>query len=472
MAGIHEAPTPSTSQPPINGSSSLDALFSKLQPPTESASANDLFMGSQDLSRANTESPTQNRGLALLNTIFASASSPALSHATAPKTVSSTSSFHERPIFSPKPTPQILTPDVISALLGLTPSASPAPASPSSSTALSSSSSQRSGQYPSRYEGDNEDEASDGSDGGFSASVSSTSTALDLDADNNLELQAPGASAGVPLLAVHGQSNGFGDSTPRPPRGMDLEDDLKDEIRTSTPPPPEFSPARGRKQTQNQHQPPASTSHSRLQVLAASSSFSPNEDLTPGLVKSSSSSTIKADFNNTSSKRSLVPFSADSELWPYPRAPVDDRSHSTDNDGVVELDFADTSALSDPNMFQEKEKAGKNAKTKGKKKGKKERAEERVKERDEIEKSWDVPAPVTPVPAVVNGKGKTPVKASSLPLANGSKSTVDQDMTRASIISTLSFHNVNPAGMSRNEFVREVLTLIHVSFDMQGLTVF
>lgn len=354
------------------------------------------------------------------------------------------------------------------------PSASPAPASPSSSTALSSSSSQCSGQYPSRYEGDNEDEASDGSDGGLSASVSSTSTVLDLDADNNLDLQAAGASAGLPLLAVHGQSNGFGDSTPRPPRGMDLEDDLKGDIRTSTPPPPEFSPARGRKRTHNQHQPsPAPTSHSRLQIPTGPSSSSPNEDPTPGLVKSSSSSTIKADFNNTPSKRSLVPFSADSELWPYPRAPIDDRSHSTDNDGVVELDFTDTSALSDPSMFQEKEKAGKNAKAKGKKKGKKERAEERVRERDEIEKSWDVPVPVMPAPAVVvNGKGKTPVKAFSLPLANGPKSTVDQDTTRASIISTLSSHNVNLAGMSRNEFVREVLTLIHVSFEIQGSAVF
>lgn len=135
---------------------------------------------------------------------------------------------------------------------------------------------------------------------------------------------------------------------------------------------------------------------------------------------------------------------------------------------MVELDFADTSALSDPNVFQEREQAGKNAKGKGKKenkkKGKKERADEREREREQIEKSWDVPVPVPPSPpppVVVNGKGKAPVKASSLPLANGPKASVNQDVVKASIISTLSFQNANMAGMSRNEFVREVLTLIH-----------
>ena len=120
-------------------------------------------------------------------------------------------------------------------------------------------------------------------------------------------------------------------------------------------------------------------------------------------------------------------------------------------------------------MFQAKENAGKNAKGKEKKetkkKGKKERAEEREKERDKIEKSWDIPVqvPPTPPPAIVNGKGKMPVKSSSLHPANGSKASVDQDAVRDSIISTLSSQNANMVGMRRNEFVREVLTLIHVS---------
>ena len=144
----------------------------------------------------------------------------------------------------------------------------------------------------------------------------------------------------------------------------------------------------------------------------------------------------------------------------------------------MELDFADTSALSDPNIFQAKEKAGKNANGKerkeAKKKGKKERAEEREKERDKIEKSWDVPAlvPPTPQPVVANGKGKTPVKSSPLHPANGPKVSVDQDTVRASIISTLSSKNISMSGMPRNDFVREVLTLIHVSFGVQADVLF
>lgn len=117
-------------------------------------------------------------------------------------------------------------------------------------------------------------------------------------------------------------------------------------------------------------------------------------------------------------------------------------------------------------MFQEKEKAGKNAKGKGtketKKKGKKERAEEREKERNKIEKSWDVPVPIPPTPPIIaNGKSKTPVKSASFPPTNGPKASVDPGTVRSSILSTLSSQNVNVIGMSRNEFVREVLTLIH-----------
>jgi hypothetical protein len=140
-----------------------------------------------------------------------------------------------------------------------------------------------------------------------------------------------------------------------------------------------------------------------------------------------------------------------------------------ESDNVVELDFADTSALSDLRMFQEKEKANKkNAKGKGnqetQKKSKKERAEDRERERDEIERSWDVPSqvPPAPPPIIVNGKGKTPVKASSLPaVVNGTKEVVDSDAIKGSIISVLSSQKLNLKGMPRNDFVKEVLTLIH-----------
>jgi len=62
-------------------------------------------------------------------------------------------------------------------------------------------------------------------------------------------------------------------------------------------------------------------------------------------------------------------------VWPYPRAPLDDR------DDIVELDFADTSALSDLDAFERCRLNGRN----GAKPSKKDRA----RQRDEIERSWD-----------------------------------------------------------------------------------
>jgi hypothetical protein len=73
-----------------------------------------------------------------------------------------------------------------------------------------------------------------------------------------------------------------------------------------------------------------------------------------------------------------VPFHhEDSALWPYPRAPLDDR------DDIVELDFADTSALSDVDAFEQRRLNGRNGLKLSKK--------DREREREEIERSWDVP---------------------------------------------------------------------------------
>jgi hypothetical protein len=80
-------------------------------------------------------------------------------------------------------------------------------------------------------------------------------------------------------------------------------------------------------------------------------------------------------------------------LWPYPRAPLDDR------DDIVELDFADTSALSDVDAFERRRQNGRNAKLSKK---------DRAKEREEIERSWDTP---------VNGN---PVATSNVVVAAGS----------------------------------------------------
>ena len=75
--------------------------------------------------------------------------------------------------------------------------------------------------------------------------------------------------------------------------------------------------------------------------------------------------------------RALVRFHEESFLCPYPRAPVDDR------DDIVELDFADTSALSDVDAFERRRLNGRN--------GAKHSKKDRARERDEIERSWNVP---------------------------------------------------------------------------------
>ena len=75
--------------------------------------------------------------------------------------------------------------------------------------------------------------------------------------------------------------------------------------------------------------------------------------------------------------RALVPFHEDSSLWPHPRASLDDR------DDIVELDFADTSVLSDVDAFERRRLNGRN--------GAKHSKRDKAREREEIERSWDVP---------------------------------------------------------------------------------
>ncbi|KAI0291021.1 hypothetical protein BC826DRAFT_1106186 [Russula brevipes] len=202
--------------------------------------------------------------------------------------------------------------------------------------------------------------------------------------------------------------------------------------------------------------------------------------------------------------RPLVPFHAESSLWPYPRAPLDDR------DDIVELDFADTSALSDVDAFERRRRQnGKNGAKQSKK---------------DIERSWDVPGDITPnvsagsprailgrpsqapthnnnnnvVPA--NGLAASPTRARMLsePInptqhlhrrkppnrlledqlrrlslslsrpvpdtkhANGA--TLARAAASAAIVDAIHAHSngsAPPPTTDRNEFVREVLTLIH-----------
>ena len=193
--------------------------------------------------------------------------------------------------------------------------------------------------------------------------------------------------------------------------------------------------------------------------------------------------------NNPPRIRPLVPFETDSDLWPYPRAPLVE----TDSD-IVELDFADTSALSDPDAFEKYSKGKKQKKTK----------KDKQKERDEIEKSWDVPAPAcvaTPPnapPVIVNGNAKchsprregqakvgvsqravSPPPATTTVTPGGSNSVdrvVDAGSVRTSLLSTVAASQQADRlkNLSKKDFVREVLTLIYVCvfcfFSMRMLT--
>jgi len=302
------------------------------------------------------------------------------------------------------------------------------------------------------YEGDNE-ASDDGSvsEGGYSVS----STVLDVDAENNMELQAAGSSSGLPLLAVsgadfnnRGSGNGriMGDVTPRPPlRGFSSDITVVGDLLAAA-------------QTYKQLR---ASPHLHIPSTAPPPPVDPNT--TP---------TMSSAYS-ASKTRPLIPFEPDSELWPYPRAPF------VEADGdMVELDFADTSALSDPEAFSKQEQRAKNRK--GQKKGRREREKDREREREEIEKSWDAPlaakvmSPPPPngiisTPPVVNGKGKYRRKErAGSPISQNSTddpSVIDSRTAHASLLSALSRKkDASSRDLSRNDFVREVLTLIHVCF--------
>ncbi|KAJ3005197.1 hypothetical protein NUW54_g4451 [Trametes sanguinea] len=229
--------------------SELDKLFAKLITPSASAqlpiapsagppagkSINDLFaaLGGQAMTASAppqpqpvpqpaptaVPEPPPSRGLALLDSIFASAagSSVSLSDAAAPSAAVPPHP-EEITIVSPKPTssalPQILNQDVISTLLGLSDSRA-------SSAAPSSAGSRRSQHR--RYEGDNEYSEGDG----VSEGVPSRSNTVDVDAKARIG-NVPTFSV-QPAASSESEDDGArltssrrvpGDVTPRPPAGV------------------------------------------------------------------------------------------------------------------------------------------------------------------------------------------------------------------------------------------------------------
>ncbi|KAF7291865.1 hypothetical protein MIND_01211800 [Mycena indigotica] len=441
------------SAPPLSGSpSEIDKLFSKLTQQSSTKNATSVAMSpAQPRTKSMPIVPSVNghtngvpgpshtpaTGIALLDSIFASATPFKSPSVTKPQ------------VHSPTPSiaPQVLNQDVITSLLGLPPSRV--------GSAVSHGSSR---------EGDNEYEINGnlGSDG-FSSSESST--VLDPEAEFDEELQAAGASAGRPLLSAlatraearHATSSGpapngrvHGDVTPRPPLPRPLA---------------------------NGH-------------TAVSPPMS----------------------NREGSHSTIRPAPPSSEPW----TPVDDRLDSDIEDGeIVELDFADTSALSDPAAFREAQQRSRREhgvspgpviangtgtrRGKGRKKGKRERAAERALENARLAQIIDpdrlgdgpssrsVSASPDPMAAHVEMETPTASQAPLLPNLNSRLSVqslftgapiksatasptsspvrpIDPAIARASIISTVSVSapaQSLPPRMERNEFVREVLTLIH-----------
>ncbi|KAG5341417.1 hypothetical protein C0989_010783 [Termitomyces sp. Mn162] len=544
------------------GLSELDKLFAKMQPTpllsaatsaqTASTSALSLLtaLGGGDLSQSVTipsppSSGTINTGLSLLDSIFASASvstigpsSSITSVSTITASTSTITSTSKVPIHNPipttTPTPQVLDQSTLSTLLGHPPSRTASAASTAYSTDARSS-------HSSSREGDNEDEdTSDFYGYGQSTSdgYSTSSTVLDPDADE--EVQAAGASAGRPVIAEpinghghHQNGRGYGqgrringDVTPRPPvNGF-------------------ITPPVGRQHRPGSALGPASVIGRRQHHRSQQGDHVP---------ASASATHGKVPLGT---ERPLVPFESDSELWPYShsRATTTTNNRNSNNtmsntnatittyrnrgsspsddgddDEILELDFEDTSALSDPDAFcshyrsganengnvggrtghagvgvaTEKEKE-KEKKGRVRKQSRKERAAEQAREREEIERSWDVPAvvptlraggrvyeyaeqPESPSPCpspdlhphhhhhnyhyqqqqnMPNGNGRNGVASSSKqnvypPLAKGQlvvpEAVRDGVLDAAAMVGKMRKTPV----LERNDFVREVLMLIH-----------
>ena len=271
-------------------------------------------------------------------------------------------------IHSPQPTtsqlPQILTQDVISALLGMPPSRTSSVAS-----------SHR------RYEGDIES------------------------SDDLHEADSP-VDERPQTHANRTRKHELGDVTPRPPlRGFASSEKV---LPSLAPPLPSY--------------------HSAPSALPSAASSAPSvpappEPVTipipaPTVVVDEPTPVVPAPrIGSSPAPRALVPFHEESSLWPYPRAPLDDR------DDIVELDFADTSALSDVDAFERRRQSSKKAKL------------SRKDRRDEIERSWDAPGYAAPSVVAAGSPGPHPIlgrpSSSQAPvhstvgssLANGSAAT-------------------------------------------------
>ena len=462
------APESSQSPPPIPLKSgqqglSLDGLLAAAlsgHDPATNVSAPIKNVQTPPISNPN----TTNRSLALLDSIFASATPhyPNGHNGTGPsQTPPSTLQ-----IISPQPTPstvpQVLNQNVISTLLGLAPS--PGGSVSSSSTSITAF----------RYEGDNESNSEGGSEE-IEYPTSSNVNSILTQATRNTLASSKSKQSNIPSFSfpasfddVQSTPKIQGDVTPRPAlKGM-----------------PTSSPSQ----------------HPKERDIKTGSVRKVQSGHTSGDVSQVPSTNVDKSKAVPGAPRRLVPFEPDSELWPYPRQPLDDRAS---DDDVVELDFSETSALSDINTFLPKQKVNGGATNGTGANGKKKKKERNKEEREQIEKSWDDPVkmgyavgpnipneppakPAQPQPAAA-GKNKTTAqpqgsgKANSQSAASSSKDKekteggMDRNVATECLVSTVAKSSLpkkkDLKQMDRNTFIREVLTLIHVSSYTSAITV-
>lgn len=527
----HSASVP---PPPISHTTSTGSVASAatVVPSPQSITMQSLFAAnsSNSVSSANPQIASTNgikrtsTGVAFLDTLFASASaSPALGH----PNFNSKHSFslvadaaparytpgepqrgsairrtkvkesESIPILSPLP--QVLSQDVISGLLGMPPSRTHSSASTSSvynnGTGTTQANGKRYSSHPSSREGDNEAGEEDESDGAGSAS-----TLLDPEDDP----QAVWVDKGT-----HSAPQEYDEEEKGSPDRYPSQSSF---LMPSISYPSVSTPGSPRTVVNGDRTPRAPfTINSLLDSVSARTAGASDH----GFIRAapSSTSTIRPSkasvaANNLAKAmgRPLVPYTTESELWPYAKPPVDDTDQEEED--IVELNFEDTRVLSDgralEELLQKKKKAAvrdpapagevnghatDESAGKERRKGReikikisrKDRELQREKERKEIEDGWDFPAmsyaaPSASAPSEIVA---APVVAPSLqeaPKPNGvhkkpktsteatDNDKLDQGLARETLVHAVLPRVDSRVTMGKKEFVREVLTLVHVCF--------
>ena len=265
------------------------------------------------------------------------------------------------------PVLQVLTQEVIFGLLGLSSDTKLL----ASYTHTRSSSTSTSSSRLSRYSGDAEDEGEGGhadsdAHSGFSHVSTVFHTAADAYEDSPVANPRAVQPSKEPQSRVPAPVRVNGDVTPRAPwrkssfEGLDhVHDDDPGHIQGSG------HPERMKSSTplgEDFANPPSFSLHP----------FPVNPSTSTDTVRSAGITQSELQWTSTSANSSRVPslpdvgaksgLAANGELWPDSRGPIDDRALDDDAD-ILELDFADTSALSNAdafmNMIQQKEKTRK-----------------------------------------------------------------------------------------------------------------